>query len=179
MPLSRRLVNSVASLANDTVVPPKPIAEIAAAKRRIDESTRQREAADVSMRSNEAESRAMFETMSHALIFADAQRCIRRVNPAFDTTFGYSAEEVVGRTTEFLYADPDDYAAQGRLRFQPGVAKMNAPSELCYRRKDAPLRRAGNSAAMRCMDLPIRTGSCEATHCDKSSPCNLHKRYAS
>jgi PAS domain S-box-containing protein len=133
---SRRLANSVASLADDAIVPAHPIAEIAAARRRIEESTLQREAADAAMRTSEAESHAMFETMSDALIFADAQRRIRRVNPAFVSIFGYSAAEVIGRTSEFLYADPGDYATHGRLRFQPNPAGTGAPYELRYRRKD-------------------------------------------
>jgi two-component system, cell cycle sensor histidine kinase and response regulator CckA len=133
---SRRLASSVASLADDATPPAQEIAEIAAARRRLEESTRQREAADAAMRAGEAESQAMFETMSDALIFADGQRRIRRVNPAFVSTFGYSADEVIGRTTEFLYADPDDYANQGRLRFQPDPAETGAPYELRYRRKD-------------------------------------------
>ena len=133
---SRRLANSVASLANEATAPAREIAEIAAARWRLDESTRQREAADAAMRASEAESQAMFETMSDALIFVDAQRRIRRVNPAFVSIFGYSAEEVMGRTTEFLYADPGDYAAQGRLRYQNSAGGTVAPYELRYRCQD-------------------------------------------
>jgi two-component system, cell cycle sensor histidine kinase and response regulator CckA len=132
----RRLARSVASLANDATASAHEIAEIGAVRRRLEESTQQREAASAAMRESEAESRGMFETMSDALIFADSQRRIRRVNPAFVTTFGYSAEEVIGRTTEFLYADPSDYAIQGRLRFQSRPASTDTPYELRYRRKD-------------------------------------------
>ena len=133
---SRRLASSVASLADDASSPVQEIAEIAAARRRLEESTRQREAADAAVRASEAESRAMFDTMSDALIFADAQRRVRRVNPAFVSIFGYSEEEVIGRTTEFLYADPADYATQGRLRFRPSPVVTGAAFELRYRRKD-------------------------------------------
>ncbi|HKX95911.1 MAG TPA: PAS domain S-box protein [Methylibium sp.] len=134
----RRLANSVASLTSDAPPPAREITEVAAVRRRLEESTRQREAAHAAMRTSEAETQAMFETMSDALIFVDAQRRIRRVNPAFVTMFGYSADEVIGRTTEFLYTDPDDYAAQGRLRFQarPSPADPPGPRELRYRRKD-------------------------------------------
>jgi PAS domain S-box-containing protein len=133
---SRRLAASVASLAHDVPAPEHEIAEIAAVRRRLEDSTRQREAADAALRASDAESQAMFETMSDALIFADAQRRIRRVNPAFVSVFGYTAEEATGRTTEFLYADPADYAAQGRLRFQAGTNAPTAPFELRYRHKD-------------------------------------------
>ena len=135
---SRRLATSVASLADGATPPAQEIAEIAAARKRLDDSARQREAAREAMRTSEAEAQAMFEAMSDALIYADPQRRIRRVNPAFVTVFGYPADEVIGRTTEFLYADPADYAAQGRLRFQarPDQTDTPAPYELRYRRKD-------------------------------------------
>jgi PAS domain S-box-containing protein len=133
---SRRLANSVASLTTDETPPAQEIAEIAAARQRLAESTRQGEAAREAMHASEAESTAMFDAMSDALVFADAQWRIRRVNPAFVATFGYDAEEVIGRSTEFLYADPADFAAQGRQRFLPNAAATNAPYQLRYRRKD-------------------------------------------
>jgi two-component system cell cycle sensor histidine kinase/response regulator CckA len=135
---SRRLANSVASLTVDDSPPDHEIAEISAARKRLEESMRQREAARDAMRTSEVEAQTMFEAMSDALIYADPQRRIRRVNPAFVTIFGYSADEVIGRTTEFLYADPADYAAQGRLRFQvqPDPPNAHVPYELRYRRKD-------------------------------------------
>ena len=135
---SRRLASSVASLVNDAPSPAPEITEVAAVRRRLEESAQQREAAHASMRATEAEFQAIFNAMSDALIFADAQRRIRRVNPAFETIFGYSADEVMGRTTEFLYADPNDYTTKGRLRFEhrPGAAVRDTPYELRYRRKD-------------------------------------------
>lgn len=135
---SRRLANSVSSLVNDGPSPTPEITEVAAVRRRLEESAQQREAAHASMRATEAEFQAIFNAMSDALIFADAQRRVRRVNPAFETIFGYTAAEVMGRTTEFLYADPNDYATKGRLRFEhrPGSAGSDAPYELRYRRKD-------------------------------------------
>jgi PAS domain S-box-containing protein len=135
---SRRLERSVASLTNDAPFPVQEIAEIAVARTRLEESVLQRETAHAAMRASEAEAQAMFEAMSDALIFVDAQRRIRRVNPAFVTIFGYSADEVIGRTTEFLYAEPEDYAAQGRLRYQvhPDSADTRTPYVLRYRRKD-------------------------------------------
>jgi two-component system, cell cycle sensor histidine kinase and response regulator CckA len=135
---SRRLASSVSSLTSDAAPGAWQVAEVGAARRRLDESARQRQAAHEALRTTEAEARSIFETMGDALVFADGQRRIRRVNPAFVTMFGYTADEVLGRTTEFLYADADDYLAQGRLRFQvrpqPGAAM--APYELRYRRKD-------------------------------------------
>jgi len=135
---SRRLANSVSSLVNDGPSPAPEIAEVAAVRRRLEEAAQQRETAHASMRATEAEFQAIFNAMSDALIFADAQRRVRRVNPAFETIFGYTADEVMGRTTEFLYADPHDYATKGRLRFEhrPDSARSDAPYELRYRRKD-------------------------------------------
>lgn len=61
------------------------------------------------LRQSEATLQAMFAGMGDAMVLVDAQRRIQRVNPAFVELFGHSAEDVLGRTTEFLYADPADY----------------------------------------------------------------------
>ena len=60
---------------------------------------------------------AIFRAIPDAVVFADPDRRISLTNPAFATVFGYVLNEVQGRTTELLYADPKDYAAQGRIRY--------------------------------------------------------------
>ncbi len=135
---SRRLASSVASLADGAAPPAREIAEIASVRQRLDDATRQRALAHAAMRISETEAQTMFEAMSDALIYVDAQRHVLRVNPAFVTIFGYPAHEVIGRTTEFLYADPADFVAQGRLRFQVAASATGTqtPYELRFRRKD-------------------------------------------
>ncbi len=83
-----------------------------------------------------AEFQAMFDAFLEAVIFADDQRHIRMVNPAFTTLFGYRPEEVLGRTTELLYAEKAAYEAQGRRRYGPEAPPPTEPYEVRYRRKD-------------------------------------------
>ena len=74
----------------------------------------------------------MFNGMPDAVVFADPNRVIRMVNPAFTKVFGYAAEEAIGRTTEFFYADPVDYAEQGRQRLSGDGGAGDEVYELRY-----------------------------------------------
>ncbi len=138
---SRRLAHAVASLARPGEAAPRlpQIAEVASARRQIDTSARERDAAIGALVEREATFQAIFGGMPDAVLFADGERRIRLANPAFSTIFGYTAEEVVGRTTEFLYADPADYAEQGTRRFRPGALGGSEVYEMRYRRKDGSL----------------------------------------
>ncbi len=83
-----------------------------------------------------AEFEAMFNSSSDAVIFVDHQRRIVMANNAFTLLFGYSIEEVIGRTTQFLYHDPEDYLDQGKKRFHAGAKVDSSVFEINYRRKD-------------------------------------------
>lgn len=78
---------------------------------------------------------AMFASIPDAVIFADRNRRIRMVNPAFERIFGYGTTELLGQTTETIYLHPDDYREQGRVRFNPGAAVSSFTYEMWYRRK--------------------------------------------
>ncbi|HDH17207.1 MAG TPA: PAS domain S-box protein, partial [Gammaproteobacteria bacterium] len=45
-------------------------------------------------------------------------------------------EELIGQTTEILYADKQDFRDQGRRRYRTGPDTVNAPYEVRYKRKD-------------------------------------------
>ena len=83
-----------------------------------------------------AEFEAMFNSIPDAVIFADTERRIVMNNPAVHTLFGYSDEELIGRTTEMLYADKQDFNDQGRHRYRTGSDTENAPYEVRYKHKD-------------------------------------------
>jgi PAS domain S-box-containing protein len=88
------------------------------------------------MRRSETRFRAIFNGISDAAVFTDTERRIRMVNPAFTAIFGYTAEESLGRSTEFLYAQPEDYQAQGRQRYHLDEEAETASYQVRYRRKD-------------------------------------------
>lgn len=97
---------------------------------------RRRRHAERVLAESEANFRAIFLNIFDAVIFTDADRRIRLVNPAFTRLFGYTAGEAIGHTTEFVYADPADYADQGHRRFHRQPNGESGIYELRYRRKD-------------------------------------------
>ena len=65
------------------------------------------------------ELRVVVSLLPDAVILTDAKRHIRLVSPGFQSIFGYDCDEVVGQTTQFLYAAPEHFFEQGRVRFNP------------------------------------------------------------
>lgn len=56
-----------------------------------------------------------FQSMSDSVVLVERKsRKIVLVNPAFEQMFGYSAQQVIGKTTEFLYPDEDTFLKGGR-----------------------------------------------------------------
>ncbi len=106
-------------------------------------------------RESEARFRAIFESIPDAVLLTDGDRRILLPNPSFTRNFGYEAAEVIGRSTEFLYADPADYLEQGLLRFGKAKGNDGVPYEMSYRRKDGSVFRAESIAA----HVAVRTGA--------------------
>ncbi|HEC12957.1 MAG TPA: PAS domain S-box protein [Acidiferrobacteraceae bacterium] len=78
----------------------------------------------------------MFSSIPDAVIFADTERRIVMNNPAVQEMFGYSDEELIGQTTEMLYADKQDSENQGHRCFRADSGVDIVPYEVRYRRKD-------------------------------------------
>ena len=78
----------------------------------------------------------ILQAIGDAIFAVDLDRHILWANPAFTELFQYSAEEAIGKTTAFLYDDPDDYEEQGRLRYSRDGLPDTHPYEILYRRKD-------------------------------------------
>ncbi len=97
---------------------------------------RRRKRAESVLGESEAKFHAIFDGILDSVVFADTQRCIQMVNPAFTHMFGYNVDEAIGRSTALLYADPADYAEQGRRRFHSEATGDSGVYELRYRRKD-------------------------------------------
>lgn len=91
---------------------------------------------EAALRESERRFRTVFESATDAMVFANARREMVLVNPAFTHLFGYSAEELLDRTTEFLYACKKDYEDQGRLRYHFHGAAAERPYEVRCRRRD-------------------------------------------
>jgi two-component system sensor histidine kinase/response regulator len=74
-----------------------------------------------------------------AMIITTPQRRIKIVNPAFSKTFGYSSEEVIGRSTEFLYENKQAYIDAGKNTYNDSSTSSTKILDTCYRKKDNSL----------------------------------------
>jgi PAS domain S-box-containing protein len=110
-------------------------------------------AGSLALRDSEAGFRAMFEATADALVLVTPERRLSRVNPAFCKLMGYAAEEVIGRSTEFLYADAGEFAAAGQARFQAVVQGRTVEGVWHMARKD------GSVFLAEAVAVPVRTAS--------------------
>lgn len=62
--------------------------------------------AETGLRDSEERARAVLDTAVNAIITMDESRRIRSVNPAVETLFGYSAEDLVGENVNVLMPSP-------------------------------------------------------------------------
>lgn len=86
-----------------------------------------------------AEFQAIFNSITDAIVFTDLNRQIVMTNPAFESIFGYNLKDVQGKTTQFFYANPDEYQQQGKKRFRKEAKEISPVYEIQYRRKDGSI----------------------------------------
>lgn len=86
-----------------------------------------------------ADLEAIICSIPDALIFADRDRRIRRVNRAFTKLFGYTLQQVVGEKTQILYESTAVAQEQGHIRFNPHSKAISKPYEVNYRCQDGVL----------------------------------------
>lgn len=82
--------------------------------------------------------RAMYQNSTSAVVSANLDRELTAMNPAAERLFGYSEQEVIGKKSQIIYADPRDYSRLGQSHFnslndEDGLAK---PYRAKYRTKD-------------------------------------------
>ena len=88
---------------------------------------------------SEARFHAIADSISDAIVMVNPQRGIEWLNAGFARMFGYTLEEIAGRTTEILYEDPDEYRRQGTLRYNAQAPLDSERFEIRYRRKDGEI----------------------------------------
>jgi PAS domain S-box-containing protein len=135
---ARRLTRSVGTLARRSTDPegPDAVTEVALARRVMNETQDQRSRALAALDDSQRTFQALVNSMDDAVLFTDPSRRLRLVNPAFTLMYGYTAEEVVGRTTEFLYPGPTEFDRLGREHFNVHLEGRTPAMEMCFRRKD-------------------------------------------
>jgi len=77
----------------------------------------------------------IFKAIPDAVIFADLNRNITKINPGFTGLFGYQPEEIYGKKTELLYTHEQKFKEQGQIRYNPDAREMYQPYEIDYRKK--------------------------------------------
>lgn len=82
---------------------------------------------------------AMFSALPDAAIFVDPRRRAVRINPAFTRLFGYTLDELRGKTTQLLYVHEADYREMGKRRYRDNAVNPLSVVEITYRRKDGTL----------------------------------------
>ena len=91
---------------------------------------------ETALAKSKAEFEAMFNAIPDAVTFVDTKRRIVMNNPSMYAMFGYNDLELIGRTTEILYANKDDFLDQGRRRYHTDQQSELGAYELQYKRKD-------------------------------------------
>jgi PAS domain S-box-containing protein len=95
-----------------------------------------RKQAEQALRDKNAELENILRALPDALVYADTDRRIQKVNPAFTRIYGYTPEEVLSRKTAMLYASEHEFYEQGSIRYNVHVRELYAPYEIAYRRKN-------------------------------------------
>ena len=79
---------------------------------------------------------SVFNAIPDAVIIADKERKIRSVNSTFETIFGFSEEEVIGKKTKFLYSSDKDFKQTGQTKYNPTSDIDSVIYEIDYKRKN-------------------------------------------
>ncbi|HKJ37864.1 MAG TPA: sensor domain-containing diguanylate cyclase [Anaerolineales bacterium] len=79
---------------------------------------------------------AMFNAISDAIVLVDVERRIFRVNKGMETVFGYTIDDLAGKTTAVLYDSEEEYLRQGKIRFNLSAEEKKKPYVVNYRRKN-------------------------------------------
>ncbi|MGD1907879.1 MAG: PAS domain S-box protein [Leptolyngbyaceae cyanobacterium] len=77
----------------------------------------------------------ILNAMPDAVVFADKNRRVCKVNPAFSEIFNCSPDAILGQTTEQLYENSAGYQAQGHKRYNPQSKTEKGVYEERYRRQ--------------------------------------------
>jgi two-component system cell cycle sensor histidine kinase/response regulator CckA len=106
-----------------------------------------RKAAETALAKSRAEFEAIFNAIADAIIFADSEQRIVLANPVVKTMFGYEPEELMGRSSEVVYANQADFEAVRDKYYATGMPGKPARVEITYRRKDGTLVSAESLAS--------------------------------
>ncbi|MGB5446665.1 MAG: PAS domain S-box protein, partial [Psychromonas sp.] len=79
---------------------------------------------------------SIFNSIPDAIVLTDLDRRITVVNSGLERIFGYTFNDLVGKTTAVLYEDNAEYERLGRVRFNMSAKENNDTYEVNCRRKN-------------------------------------------
>ncbi len=79
---------------------------------------------------------AIFKGIPDAIVYANPNREVININPAFSSIFGFDMDDLAGKRTSFFYESFEEYKKQGMLRFNMSVEQQVVPYVARYRRKN-------------------------------------------
>jgi PAS domain S-box-containing protein len=84
---------------------------------------------------SERQYRELYNNIRDAIVVLDENRTITHCNPAFSNIFGYTLEEIRGRSTAFLFENEEDFKKLGRIMSESS-REPNFYFTVRYRKKD-------------------------------------------
>lgn len=79
---------------------------------------------------------AIFKCIPDAVIYTNVDREVIGINLAFSSMFGFTLDDLAGKTTSFFYESPEEYERQGKFRYKMTTGERPLPYEIRYRKKD-------------------------------------------
>lgn len=99
----------------------------------------ERKEAEEKLQQQQALLEAIINDIPDALMMVDLDRRIFMSNPGASRIFGYSANEITGKSTELFYRDKEEFRRQGKQRFNRKADVILTPYIVNYRRKNGEI----------------------------------------
>jgi len=104
----------------------------------LEKEIAERKRAEEAARKSEEQYRQLFNSIRDAILITDNERIIVDCNPAVTALFGYTRNEIVGKQTDFLFAQHEQFIELGEsVRRHSGNTPFIYP--LIYRKKNGEL----------------------------------------
>jgi two-component system cell cycle sensor histidine kinase/response regulator CckA len=99
----------------------------------------ERERAEETLRIQNAYMELLFESAPEAILWADKNHRITRINRQFTEMFGYSLEEAIGRTADDLIAPDERHEEASEITTRVGQGEMPRLETVRYRKDGSPV----------------------------------------
>lgn len=82
---------------------------------------------------------AIFSGIPDAIVYANVNREVVSINPAFSSIFGFNIDDLAGKSTSFFYESQQEFERQGRMRFNAIATELARPYIVSYRKKNGEI----------------------------------------